>query len=48
MNTSSIPFDAAILSRMEEMAVAEVKKTLTARRFLTVDGPFGMGYAPLW
>lgn len=44
MNTASLPFDAAILSRMEEVAVAEVKKTLTARRFLTVDGPFGLGY----
>lgn len=44
MNTASLPFDAAILTRMEEMAVAEVKKTLTARRFLTVDGPFGLGY----
>jgi len=26
------------------VAVAEARKTLTARRFLPVDGPFGLGY----
>ncbi|MDD5331043.1 MAG: family 1 encapsulin nanocompartment shell protein [Sulfuricella sp.] len=44
MNNSSIPFDAALLARMEQMAVAEARKALTARRFLPVDGPFGLGY----
>ena len=44
MNEANFPFDAAILARMEELAVAEARKILTARRFLPVDGPFGMGY----
>ena len=44
MNNTNLPFDAAILSRMEQLAVAEAGKALTARRFLTVDGPFGLGY----
>lgn len=44
MNATNLPFDAAILLRMEEMAVAEARKTLTARRFLPVEGPFGLGY----
>jgi uncharacterized linocin/CFP29 family protein len=44
MNNANLPFDAAILARMEEVAVAEARKTLTARRFLPVDGPFGLGY----
>ena len=43
MNTN-FPFDAAILALMEEVAVAEARKTLTARRFLPVYGPFGLGY----
>lgn len=44
MNNTNLPFDAAILARMEELAVAEARKVLTARRFLPVDGPFGLGY----
>jgi uncharacterized linocin/CFP29 family protein len=44
MNNHNLPFDAAILARMEETAVAEARKTLTARRFLPVEGPFGEGY----
>src|SRR5512147_2538155 len=44
MDTPTLPFDAAILGRMEEMAIAEARKILTARRFLPVEGPFGLGY----
>lgn len=44
MNTANLPFDPAILARMEEAAVAEARETLTARRFLPVEGPFGVGY----
>ena len=44
MNNTNLPFDAAILTRMEELAVTEARKVLTARRFLPVDGPFGLGY----
>lgn len=44
MNTPALPFDPAILQRMEEMASAEARKILTARRFLPVEGPFGLGY----
>jgi len=44
MNNTNLPFDAAILARMEELAVTEARKALTARRFLPVDGPFGLGY----
>src|SRR5512142_1536775 len=44
MDTATLPFDPVILGRMEEMAVAEARKILTARRFLPVEGPFGQGY----
>lgn len=44
MDTSNLPFDAAILAKMEEVATAEARKLLTARRFLPVEGPFGQGY----
>lgn len=44
MDATVLPFDAAILTRMEEMAAAEARKVLTARRFLPVEGPFGLGY----
>lgn len=44
MDTTTLPFDAAILERMEAMATSEARKILTARRFLPVEGPFGLGY----
>ncbi len=44
MDDFTLPFDAAILQRLEEMAVEEARKVLTARRFLPIEGPFGQGY----
>lgn len=41
---ASLPFDPQILTRMEEMAISEARKNLTSRRFLPVEGPFGLGY----
>lgn len=44
MNSINLPFESSVLARMQEAAVHEARAALTARRFLAVEGPFGVGY----
>ena len=43
LNRQAAPFGAAIWKRIDEAAVHAARDMLTGRRFLEVDGPYGVG-----
>lgn len=43
LNRSRAPFDAALWDAIDDAASSAARDVLTARRFLDVDGPFGLG-----
>lgn len=43
LNRSQAPFGADLWDRIDEAAVAAARDMVTARRFLDVDGPYGVG-----
>lgn len=42
LNRGAAPFDSSLWQRIDEAAVAAARAVLTARRFLDVEGPFGL------
>ena len=44
LNRQAAPFDQALWGAIEEAAVHAAREMLTARRFLDVEGPFGVGF----
>jgi len=43
LNRANAPLDAAVWERIDATAVQAARDVLTARRFLPVDGPYGLG-----
>lgn len=43
LNRDAAPFDASLWEKIDERAVEAARDAITARRFLPVDGPYGVG-----